>query len=67
MGNTQLQYIHRAFSPSYQNSYLNMQVQGTCCDLIGTLSTDFLLSVQSFKVSSFKGLTDHLKVVGKAQ
>ena len=38
-----------------------MQVQGTCCVRIGTLSANFSLSVQSFKVLSFKGLTDHLK------
>ena len=38
-----------------------MQVQGTCCVRIGTLSADFSLSVQTFKLLSFKGLTDHLR------
>ena len=38
-----------------------MQVQGTCCVRIGTLSANFSLSVQSFKVLSFKSLADHLK------
>ena len=62
MGSTQVHYIHCAFSPySLQKSYLRMQVQGTCCVRIGTLSADFSLSVQNFKVLSFKGSTDHLK------
>ena len=53
VGNTQVHYIHWAFSPySLQKSYLHMQVQGTYCVRIGTLSADFSLSVQSFK--SFK-------------